>query len=101
MSDLLIPAFLCAFFLSSQYRLSSVSAVFDFNDSLNDFAPMPSILLSVDVKRNEKIELLEESHLCVLFLLSSQSRLSSVSVVFDFNDSLNDFAPVSPVWFSV
>ena len=30
-------------------------------------------------------------------LLSSRSRLSSASVMFDFNDSLNDFAPVSPM----
>ena len=30
-------------------------------------------------------------------LLSSHSRSSSVSVVFDFNDSLNDIAPVSPI----
>ena len=35
------------------------------------------------------------------FLLSSQVRLSSVSVVFDFNASLNDVAPVSPILFSV
>ena len=34
--------------------------------------------------------------MCVFFLLSSLLRLSSVSVVFDFNASLNDFAPVSP-----
>ena len=34
---------------------------------------------------------------CVLFLLCSQLRLSSVSVVFDFNASLNDVAPVSPM----
>ena len=34
---------------------------------------------------------------CVFFLLSSQLRLSSVSVVFDFNDSLNDVVPVSPM----
>ena len=34
-------------------------------------------------------------------LLSSQPRLSSVSVVFDFNASLNDVAPVSPMLFSV
>ena len=34
-------------------------------------------------------------------LLSSQSRLSSASVVFDFNDSLNDVAPVSPILLSV
>ena len=31
------------------------------------------------------------------FLLSSQVRLSSVSVVFDFSASLNDVAPVSPM----
>ena len=42
--------------LSSRPRLSSVSVVFDFNDSLNDFAPVSPILLSVDVKRNEKSE---------------------------------------------
>ena len=37
--------------------------------------------------------------ICVLFLLSSPLRLRSVSVVFvfDFNASLNDVAPVSPM----
>ena len=40
-------------------------------------------------------------HLCVLFLLYSPNRLSSVSVVFDFNASLNDFAPLSPIRLSV
>ena len=35
------------------------------------------------------------------FLLYSQLRLSLVSVVLDFNDSLNDVAPVSPILFSV
>ena len=35
--------------------------------------------------------------LCVFFLLSPLSRLSSVSVVFDFSDSLNDVAPLSPI----
>ena len=34
---------------------------------------------------------------CVLFLLSSPLRSSSVSVVFDFKASLNDIAPVSPM----
>ena len=34
--------------LSSHFRLSSVSVVFDFNASLNDAAPVSSILLSVD-----------------------------------------------------
>ena len=35
--------------------------------------------------------------LCVFFLLSSQLRSSSVSVVFDFSASLNDVAPLSPM----
>ena len=39
-------------------RLSSVSVVFDFNDSLNDVAPISPMSLSVDVKRNEIGELL-------------------------------------------
>ena len=39
--------------------------------------------------------------ICVLFLLSSPLRSSFVSVVFDFNASLNDVAPVSPMPFSV
>ena len=34
-------------------------------------------------------------------LLSSRLRLSFVSVVFDFNASLNDVAPLSPMLFSV
>ena len=34
-------------------------------------------------------------------LLSSQLRSSAVSVVFDFNDSRNDDAPVSPILFPV
>ena len=33
--------------------------------------------------------------------LSSPPRLSLLSVVFDFNDSLNDVAPVSSIWLSV
>ena len=35
--------------------------------------------------------------ICVLFHLSPQLRLSAVSVVFDFNASLNDVAPVTPI----
>ena len=44
--------------LSSHSRLSSVSAVFDFNDSLNDVVPVSPIQLSVDEKRKRKSELL-------------------------------------------
>ena len=34
---------------------------------------------------------------CVFFLLTLPLRSSLVSVVFDFNDSLNDVVPVSPM----
>ena len=37
----------------------------------------------------------------MLFLLSSPPRFSSVSVVFDFNASLNDVAPASLMPFPV
>ena len=37
----------------------------------------------------------------VFFLLSSLPRLILVIVVFDFSDSLNDVAPVSPMLLSV
>ena len=73
-----------------------MSVAFDFNDSLNDVAPVSPMTLPVDVKKMEKGELLMDV-LCVFFLLSSQPRLSFVSVVFDFNASLNDFTPVSPI----
>ena len=50
---------MCVFFLlSSPYRLSFVSVVFDFNDSLNDVAPVSPMPLAVDVMRMEKSELL-------------------------------------------
>ena len=39
--------------------------------------------------------------ICVLFLSCSQLRSSFVSVVFDFNTSLNDVAPVSQILLSV
>ena len=49
----------CAFFLlSSQPRLSFVSVVFDFSDSLNDFVPVYPMVLPVDEKRKEKSDLL-------------------------------------------
>ena len=73
-----------------------MSVVFDFNASLNDVAPMSPILSSVDLIR------MEERVYCgwmqfVLSLLFSLHRSSSVSVVFDFNASLNGVVPVSPM----
>ena len=44
--------------LSSQLRLSSMSVVFDFNDSLNDVTPVSPMSFPVDTKRNERSELL-------------------------------------------
>ena len=41
--------------------------------------------------------IVDECLLCVFFLLSSLHRSSLMSDVFDFNDSLNDVAPVSPI----
>ena len=64
-SDLLMDVFVCLR-LSSRHRQSSVSVVFDFSDSLNDFAPMAPISLSVDVMRKDKDELLMDVF-CVSF----------------------------------
>ena len=78
-----------------------MSVVFDFSASLNDDAPVSPILLSVDMKRKEKSELLMDVS-CVFFLfLFSLSRTSLESVAFDFSASLNDDAPVSPILFPV
>ena len=46
------------FFLFLRHKLSSMSVVFDFNDSPNDVAPVSPMLLPVDAKKNEKSELL-------------------------------------------
>ncbi len=88
------------FISCSPHRLSAVSVVFDFNASLNDFAPVSPILFTVDLKRIEKSGLLMDA-ICECFFLCSLIRLSSVSVVFDFNASLSDVAPVFPMQFTV
>ena len=52
-------SFVCAFvLLYLPHKLSSMSVVFDFNDSLNDVAPVSSMLLTVVVNRKEKSDLL-------------------------------------------
>ena len=85
----------------SPLRSSLVSVVFDFNASLNDVAPGFPILLTVDLMRMEKSELLMGAICVCCFLLCLRLRLSFVSVVFDFNALLNDVAPVSPMVFPV
>ena len=77
-----------------------MSVVFDFNASLNDVAPASLMKLPVDsIKNGKREDCLWMSFM--LFLLSSPFRLSSVSVVFDFNASLNDVAPASLILLSV
>ena len=77
-----------------------MSVVFDFNASLNDVAPVSPMLSPVHVMRKRNIVNCRWMPF-VCFLLSSLLRLSVVSVVFDFSDSLNDVAPVSPMLLSV
>ena len=49
---------------------------------------------------NGKEWVVDENHLCA-FLLTSRLRSSTVSVLFDFNASLNDVAPLSLILFPV
>ena len=44
---------MCLFLLSSRLRLSSVSVVFDFNNSLNDVTPVYPMLQAVEKKRKK------------------------------------------------
>ena len=80
-------------------RLSFLSVAFGFNALLNDVAPVSPVLFADHLIIMKKVYHLWMSF--VLFLLSSLFRLSFVSVVFDFNASLNDVAPVSPIQLSV
>ena len=66
--------------LSSPFRLSSVSVVFDFNDSPNDVAPVSSILFAVDEKRNEKSELLMDIFGVTSFVFTTQIEFSECCV---------------------
>ena len=72
-SGLLMDAILCVFLLSSQFRSSFVSVVFDFSASLNDVAPVSPILFPVDLIMVKACVLLMDV-ICVLFLLSSPNR---------------------------
>ena len=63
------------FLLSSQIRQSLVSVVFDFNASLNDVVPVSSMLLSVDVMRKEKSELMMDVFCVSSFVFTTQREL--------------------------
>ena len=53
-----------------------MSVVFDFNASLNDVAPVSPKLLSVDVKRNEKNELLMDVFCVFSFVFTPKIECS-------------------------
>ena len=58
---------ICTVSLCLPLILSSASVVFDFNVSLNDFAPMNPMSLPVVLMRMEKSVLLTD-FICVLFI---------------------------------
>ena len=68
-------SFVYSFFLSIRVRLSSVSVVFDFNDSLNDVASLFPILFPVDKKINEKELLMDVFCMFSLFCLYDSDRV--------------------------
>ena len=53
-----------------------MSVVFDFNALLNDVAPVSPILLSVDVRRMEKGELLMDVFCVSSFVFTTQNEFS-------------------------
>ena len=58
-----------------------MSVVFDFNASLNDFAPVSPISLTVDLMRVEKSGLLMGCHFCVVsFVFTPQIELNECCV---------------------
>ena len=66
---------LCAVSLSSLLRFSSVSAVFDFNASLNDVAPVFPMLFTDELNENGKELIVDGWHLCVVsFVLTTQIK---------------------------
>ena len=59
-----------------------MSVVFDFNDSLNDDAPVSPMSLSVNVKIGEKSELLMDVFCVFSFVFTTQIECSECCVGF-------------------
>ena len=57
-----------------------MSVVFDSNDSLNTVAPVSPMLLSVDVKGNEKSELLMDAICVSSFVFTPKMEFSECCV---------------------
>ena len=79
-------------------KSSPVSVVFASSALFNAVSPSRSI--QFPFWKGGKSDLFMNV-ICVPFFLSSLSKLSSVSVVFDFNASLNAVAPVSSILLTV
>ena len=73
---------MCVFLLlSSLLRLSFLSDVFDFNDLLNDVAPLSPMPFPIDVNRKEKNDLLTVVFVCLhSFVFTPQIELSECCV---------------------
>ena len=72
--------FMCCFILCSPLKSSFVSVVFDFNASLNDVAPVSSILLSVDLIKMQKGRSLVNTVCVVSFAFTFQIEFSECCV---------------------
>ena len=70
-----------------------MSVVFDFNASNNDDAPLSPMLLSVVTKKKKRGKQILLGYTFDSLFASLRVRSSKVSVVFDFNASLNEIIP--------
>ena len=86
----IVNEYLCVFFLLPlPHRESWMSVVFDFSDSLNDVAPIPSIIFAVSVSRTEKGVNCWRKFLYVFFLyLHNQDRVQLVLCLFSMLHSI-------------
>ena len=62
------------------FKTIAVSVVFDFKASLNDLTPVPPILLTVDVMRMEKSELMMDVFCVSSFVFTTQRELRKCCV---------------------
>ena len=66
---------MCILFSHLHLRSSTASVVFDFNDSLNDIAPVFSMLLAACMKRNEKDLFADVCHSYVSFCKHNKDQV--------------------------
>ena len=71
---------MCVVYLCSPLRSSFVSAVFVFNASLNDVAPVSPMLLPVDLMRIESYSLIDIVLCVVFFVFTTQIEFNECFV---------------------